>query len=129
MRLSGPDDAATLARVKKELAAEVRRYAPRSQPIARVMARIVLVRVAWQISSRTTREATVTRCCSALTLAHLLLPPSVRGDALDESIDEIETAAETGRPVVRRTISILVRTLPLLAVTSRVSTHARRERG
>jgi len=70
----------------------------------------------------------VSRCRSLLDLAKVVLPPSARDDAIDEWTDEIECAAATGRPVLRRTVSILVRSLPRLAVRSRLPKRVR-ERG
>jgi hypothetical protein len=57
---------------------------------------------------------TVRRCGSLLGAASRLLPSSVRDEAVDEWLDEIETAAEDGRPILRRTLSIL-QSLPIQA--------------
>ena len=65
------------------------------------------------------------RCKSLLAAAHRVLPRTVREEALDEWLDEIECAASQGKPVLRRTISILCRALPILAVRSRLPARAR----
>jgi hypothetical protein len=57
-------------------------------------------------------------CRSVLSVGARLLPAEVRGDALDEWTDEIATAEQEDAPVFRRTASILVRSLPPLAVRS-----------
>lgn len=67
---------------------------------------------------------TVRRCGSLLDTAGRLLPPAVRDETLDEWIDEIETAAEDGQPVVRRTLSLL-RSLPILAWRGRRAVRVR----
>jgi hypothetical protein len=61
----------------------------------------------------------VARCRLILRIAHRVLPPGMREDALDEWMDEIECTAEKGRPVLKRTFSILFRSLPVLAWRSR----------
>ena len=71
----------------------------------------------------------VERCHSILRLANLVLPPRVRGEALDEWIDEIECAAAEKKPVLRRTLSIVFRSLPSLALRARLPARARREGG
>ncbi len=68
-------------------------------------------------------------CRSVLSLAYLALPLSTRQDALDEWLDEIACAEVAGRPVVRRTLSIIVRTLPRLAARSRLPIRARGKGG
>lgn len=70
----------------------------------------------------------VDRCRTLFYLAKVALPPSARDDAIDEWMDEIECAAAAGRPVLRRTVSILVRSLPRLALRSRLPKRVR-ERG
>lgn len=67
----------------------------------------------------------VAKCRSLLGLAHRVLPPGVREDALDEWMDEIECAAVEGKPVLRRTLSILCRSLLSLALRSRRPARAR----
>jgi hypothetical protein len=64
-------------------------------------------------------------CKSLLAAAHRVLPRTVQEEALDEWLDEIECAASQGKPVLRRTISILCRALPVLAVRSRLPARAR----
>jgi hypothetical protein len=59
-------------------------------------------------------------CCSVLSLVHRLLPVTIRQDALDECIDELECAAAENRPLLRRTLSISFRAVPILAIASRV---------
>jgi hypothetical protein len=61
----------------------------------------------------------VAKCRSMLQLANRVLPPDVREDALDEWTDEIECAAAEKKPVFRRALSILCRSLPREAVRSR----------
>jgi hypothetical protein len=68
----------------------------------------------------------VVRCRSLLKLANFLLPHSAREDALDEWMDEIQGAAEEGRPFRRRALSILCRSLPPLALRARLPVRARR---
>ncbi|HET7416990.1 MAG TPA: hypothetical protein VFJ61_05150 [Solirubrobacterales bacterium] len=60
------------------------------------------------------------RCRSLLARACCLLPPAEREEALDEWADEIETAALQGRPIVRRTLSIVFRALPAMALRMRL---------
>lgn len=69
------------------------------------------------------------RCRSLLGAAAGLLPASERDDALDEWIDEIETAAALGHPIRRRTCSIVLRSLPVLALRARVPRRAPRKGG
>ena len=71
----------------------------------------------------------VRQCRSLLSLAKAVLPKDVREDAIDEWMDEIECAAAEDRPVLRRAISILVRSLPVLAWRSRLPRRARRPGG
>jgi hypothetical protein len=71
----------------------------------------------------------VSRCRSILELANLALPSSLREDALDEWMDEIQTAAEQGLPIRRRAFSILLRSLPALALRARLPVRARRREG
>lgn len=54
----------------------------------------------------------VARCRQHLALAARLLPAAVRQDALDEWIDEIECAAEAGKRIRGRALSIMLRTVP-----------------
>jgi hypothetical protein len=68
----------------------------------------------------------VGRCRSILGIAKVVLPRDVCDDAVDEWMDEIECAAAENRPVLRRTISIVVRSLPLLAWRSRVPMRVRK---
>lgn len=56
----------------------------------------------------------VARCRSILEIVHRALPASIRADALDEWIDELECAASARRPVVKRTVSIVIRAIPLM---------------
>jgi hypothetical protein len=76
------------------------------------------------VMSSTRPSRAVRRCNSLLDAAGRLLPPSVRDEAVDEWRDEIETAAEGGRPVVRRTLSML-RSLPIHAWRARRPVRAR----
>jgi hypothetical protein len=71
----------------------------------------------------------VERCHSILRLANFVLPPRSRDEALDEWIDEIECAAAEKKPVVRRTLSIVFRALPSLALRARLPARARRKGG
>lgn len=71
----------------------------------------------------------VLRCRSLLRLANLALPPSAREDALDEWMDEIQSAVEEGLPFRRRALSILCRSLPMLALRARFPVRARRGEG
>lgn len=71
----------------------------------------------------------LTRCRSLLGLATGLLPASEREDAFDEWADEIETAMADGRPILRRTCSIVLRTLPVLMVRARLPKRAPRGGG
>lgn len=76
-------------------------------------------------SAKRNRRAAVHRACSLLALAKRALPPEVREEALQEWVDEIETAADEGLPVRRRAISIVLRALPVLAVRSRLPARVR----
>jgi hypothetical protein len=67
----------------------------------------------------------VAKCRSMLELANRVLPPGVREEALDEWMDDVECAAEAKKPVIRRTLSILFRSLPSLALRSRRPARAR----
>jgi hypothetical protein len=69
------------------------------------------------------------RCRSLLASASCLLPPDEREEALDEWADEIETAAQKGGPVVRRTLSILFRSLPSMALRTRLPSRVSRGGG
>jgi hypothetical protein len=71
----------------------------------------------------------VSRCRRLLQCANFVLPPSVREDALDEWMDEIQSAAEENLPFRRRALSILFRSLPALALRARLSVRARRGEG
>jgi hypothetical protein len=71
----------------------------------------------------------VSGCRRLLQLANFVLPPSVREDALDEWMDEIQSAAEEGLPFRRRALSILFRSLPALALRARLPVRARRGEG
>lgn len=71
----------------------------------------------------------MTRCRSLLARASCLLPPGEREEALDEWTDEIETAAGEGRPILRRTLSIVFRALPTIAVRIRMHRPSRAPRG
>lgn len=66
------------------------------------------------------------RCRSMVGLAKHFLPRDQRDDFADECLDEVEAAAEAGRPVIRRTASILFRALPVLIVRSRLPARARK---
>jgi hypothetical protein len=66
------------------------------------------------------------RCQSLLEVGQRLLPARIREETLDEWVDELETAAEKGRAIWRRTFSILFRALPSIACRSRLSLHGRR---
>jgi len=66
------------------------------------------------------------KCRSIVGFAKHFLPRDKRDDFADECLDEIEAAAEAGRPVFRRTASILLRALPVLIVRSRFPTRARK---
>ncbi len=70
----------------------------------------------------------VAKCRSVLKIANRLLPKDVRDEAIDEWMDEIECAAAADLPVFRRTLSILLRSLPALAWRSRQPARARRGR-
>jgi hypothetical protein len=70
-------------------------------------------------TSATQPSTKVARCCSALVLAHRLLPRSIRADALTEWVDEIEAAADVGAPIMGRTLSIILRAVPSLAFRER----------
>jgi hypothetical protein len=76
-------------------------------------------------SAKRDRRAAVHRACSLLALAKRALPPEVREEALQEWVDEIESAAEEGQPVRRRAVSIVLRALPVLAVRSRLPARVR----
>jgi hypothetical protein len=65
------------------------------------------------------------KCRWVLRLANHLLPSEAREESIDEWIDEIETASEGGVGVYRRTASILVRSLPVLAWRSRMPARVR----
>ncbi len=78
---------------------------------------------------RGSQRGRVGRCRSLLAIVRHVLPSDVRDDALDEWLDEIECAAAAGRPVVRRTASIILRALPSLAWRSRVPARARGKGG
>lgn len=69
------------------------------------------------------------RCRSLLGLASGLLPASEREDAFDEWADEVETAAAEGRPILRRTCSIVARSLPVMILRSRLPKRAPRGGG
>jgi hypothetical protein len=71
----------------------------------------------------------VSRCRQLLQFANFVLPPSVRKNALDEWMDEIQSAAEEGLPFRRRALSILFRSLPALALRARLPVRARRGEG
>jgi hypothetical protein len=62
---------------------------------------------------------------SLLALANRVLPPEDREEALAEWVDEIETAADEGLSVRRRAISILLRSLPVMALRSRLPARVR----
>jgi len=68
----------------------------------------------------------VGRCRSLMSMATFALPSEIREESVDEWMDEIECAAAEERPVLRRAISILLRSLPILAWRSRLPTRARR---
>jgi hypothetical protein len=80
-------------------------------------------------SVRGSSARNVSRCRSLLQAANVALPSSVREDALDEWMDEIQSAAEEGLPVRRRALSILFRTLPVAALRTRLRIRARRREG
>jgi hypothetical protein len=63
--------------------------------------------------------AHVRRCHLALGFACLLLPCEIRQTAIEELTDEISSAAEAKRRLMRRTLSIAVRTVPRLAWEAR----------
>jgi hypothetical protein len=67
-----------------------------------------------------------TRCCSALRIASRLLPAKVRNEELDEWVDEIYTAVDEKSPIIRRTASILLRSLPVVVLRSRLPARSRR---
>ncbi|HEU5254022.1 MAG TPA: hypothetical protein VFU16_11930 [Solirubrobacterales bacterium] len=71
-------------------------------------------------------NAGVRGCRSVLSIAAATLPPNIREETLDEWIDELECAADENRPVLRRAVSILVRSLPILAWRSRLPSRARK---
>jgi hypothetical protein len=52
------------------------------------------------------------RCHAALRMAAGFLPREMREERLDEWLDELEAAQAAGRPVRRRTASIVVRAAP-----------------
>jgi hypothetical protein len=72
------------------------------------------------------RARRVARCRSVLDLASRLLPAEARHDAFDEWVDEIESAACDGRPITRRTASIIFRSIPYAAWRSRRPSRMRR---
>jgi hypothetical protein len=74
------------------------------------------------------KHGKVERCHSILRVANLVLPSRVRDEALDEWIDEVECAAAEKKPVLRRTLSIVFKSLPSLALRARLP-RARREGG
>lgn len=69
------------------------------------------------------------KCRSMLELATGFLPLAERDEALDEWTDEIETASAKGLPIFRRTCSIILRSLPVLALRSRLPKRAPRGGG
>lgn len=69
-------------------------------------------------------QASAERCKMLLGMAYRILPPGAREEALDEWHDEIECAAAQSKPVWRRTLSIIFRALPVLALRSRFPTRA-----
>lgn len=75
------------------------------------------------------RERAVSRCRSVFNLGKRLLPSDVRDDVTDEWIDEIETAAEAGKPVLWRTISILAYAFPCAVIRSLRPSRARERKG
>jgi hypothetical protein len=70
-------------------------------------------------------QASAARCKTLLGVAYRILPPKAREDALDEWHDEIECAAAQGKPVWGRTLSIIFRALPVLALRTRFPIRAR----
>jgi hypothetical protein len=71
------------------------------------------------------RRAAAARSCSLLAFAHRALPAEVREETLEEWVDEIQTAADLGLPVRRRALSILLRSLPVLALRARLPARVR----
>lgn len=59
------------------------------------------------------------RCDAFLQRACFALPADARTDVLDEWLDEIECARESGRPVIGRTVSLLFFALPALSLRLR----------
>jgi hypothetical protein len=62
------------------------------------------------------RARQLARCRTILELVHYALPASTRRDALDEWIDEIESAASADERIVGRTASIVLWAAPQLAL-------------
>lgn len=78
------------------------------------------------VASSSSPPRRVEKCRSILRIANRLLPEGSREEALDEWMDEIETAAAKELPVFRRTASIVVRSLPVLALRIRLPARAPR---
>ena len=70
-------------------------------------------------------DRSVRHCRSLLGIARIALPEDVYEDAVAEWMDEIESAATNDRPVIRRAVSILIRSLPVLAWRSRLPSRVR----
>jgi hypothetical protein len=62
-------------------------------------------------------------------LGKCFVPSSLREDTIDEWLDEIETAADAGKPVLWRTVSILIRALPRVVARGWRPTRAGERRG
>jgi len=60
------------------------------------------------------RSQPADRCASALAKACWLLPPDIRDDQADEWVDELRCAHESGRPVLRRAMSLALIGIPRL---------------
>lgn len=74
-------------------------------------------------------RSAVHRARSLLAFAYRLLPADTRLEVFDEWMDEIETAAEEKLRVRRRTISIILRSLPIMVFRSRRPVRVREGRG